>query len=294
MDINFELYKVFYFVAKNLSFSGASQELFISQSAVSQAINNLEKKMQCQLLVRNTKLVKLTQEGEILFRHVEQAFNFIKTGERSVSQVHSMKQGEVRIGASDTICKHFLMPFFNQYSNLYPEVKIKVTNRTSPKCIELLKKGSVDLAVVNLPEQREKNLQVKNVKPLQYVFIAGKGFDHLRNKTLSLRDLTRYPLIMLEKQSTTRNFIDEFLAKQGVNITPEIELGSVDLLVEMAKIGLGISFVAKDYIERELAEKDIFALSIHEKIPQRNLGIVTNADLPLPVSAQRFVDLLGT
>lgn len=294
MDISFELYKVFYYVAKNLSFSEASARLFISQSAVSQAIKQLEKKMDCRLFIRNTKQVKLTQEGEILFRHVEQAFNFIKAGERGISDVHSLKHGDVRIGASDTICKYYLMPYLKEFNRLYPQIKLRVTNRTSPVCMELLKKGSVDVSIVNIPAGgADKNLQVKKVRTIQDVFVAGNSFAHLKDRPVALKELERYPLLMLEKNTTTRVFIDALLEKKGVHITPEIELGSVDLLIELAKIGLGISFVVKDYVEKELAGKDLFILNINEEIPKRHLGIMTNKNVPVPVAAQKFIELLA-
>jgi DNA-binding transcriptional LysR family regulator len=294
LDISLELYKVFYYVAKTLSFSEASGLLYISQSAVSQSVRLLEEKMNCRLFIRNTKQVKLTQEGEILYKHVEQAFNFIRAGERGISEVHSLKQGEVRIGASDTICKYYLLPYFQKFSRLYPRIKIRVTNRTSPVCMELLRNGSVDVGVVNIPEKGvDKNMSVKKVRMVQDVFIAGKSFAHLKDRIISLKELAQYPLLMLEKNTTTRNFIDAFLEKKGVRITPEIELGSVDLLVELAKIGLGISFVVRDYIEKELSKGEVFVLNVKEKIPARGLGIVTNTSIPAPAAARKFVELLG-
>ncbi|GAB4263808.1 LysR family transcriptional regulator [Thermincola ferriacetica] len=292
MDINFELYKVFYYVAKNLSFSGASQELHISQSAVSQSVKLLEEKMNCRLFIRNTKQVKLTQEGETLFRHIEQAYNLIRAGERSIEEIHSLQQGEVRIGASDTICKYYLLPYLKKFNRLYPNIRIKVTNRTSPRCIELLKKGSVDVAVVNMPETVEKTMRVDKVKTIHDVFIAGPNFAHLKRKKISLQELAQYPVLMLEKNTTTRNFIDTFLESKGVKLIPEVELGSVDLLVEMAKIGLGISLVVKEYIEKELSGSEVFMLNLREKIPARKLGVLTNNNIPLSVAAQKFVALL--
>ncbi|MHB8170177.1 MAG: LysR family transcriptional regulator [Thermincolia bacterium] len=292
MDINFELYKVFYFVANTLSFSEAADRLFISQSAVSQSIRTLEKKMNCQLFIRNTKQVKLTPEGEILFKHAEQAFNFLKAGERSISEIHSLKQGEVRIGASDTICKYYLLPCFREFNRLYPNIKIHVTNRTSPSCIQLLKNGSVHMGVVNIPDyELDKNIQTKKIKDLQDVFIAGQSFAFLKDKAISLKDLEQFPLLLLEKNTTTRSFFEDFIKKKGININPEIELGSVDLLIELAKIGLGISFVIKDYIQKELANHEVFILNLKEKIPKRSLGIITNNNIPLPVAAQKFIEL---
>lgn len=293
MKVNFELYKVFYYVAKNLSFSEAAAKLYVSQSAVSQSVKLLEESLNCKLFVRNTKQVKLTQEGEILFKHIEQAFNYIKTGERSISEIHSLKQGEIRIGASDTICKYYLLPYLKKFNQLYPNVKINVTNRTSPKCIELLRKGSVDVSIINLPhENTPKSMTIKKLKILQDVFIAGKNFENLKDKKMKLKDLEKYPLLILEKNTTTREFFDDLLRKTGLNIVPEIELGSVDLLIELAKIGLGISFVIREYIEKELANDEVFILNIKEEIPQRYLGIITNDKLPVPLAAQKFIELL--
>lgn len=294
MDINFELYKVFYYVAKELSFSAASAKLFISQSAVSQAVKTLEKKMQCRLFVRNTKQVKLSPEGEILYKHIEQAFNIIKAGERGINEIQTLHKGEVRIGASDTICKYYLLPYFKKFHKAFPQVKIHVTNRTSPKCLELLKNGSVDAAVVNMPSSGSgKNLAVKIIKTVRDVFIAGRNFDCLQGQVISIRDLQNYPLLMLEKNTATRAFIDNFLAGRGLIIAPEIELESVDLLIEMAKIGLGISFVGEDFVKDELARNEIFILQTKEKIPPRSLGIITNNNVPLPIAAQKFIELLG-
>ncbi|MHB1418737.1 MAG: LysR family transcriptional regulator [Bacillota bacterium] len=293
MDINLELYKVFYHVARKRSFSEASQVLFISQSAVSQSIKHLEQKMDCRLFIRNTKQVKLTKEGEILYPHIEQALNFIEAGKRSVVESQSLQAGEVRIGASDTICKYFLLPYLKEFNCLYPEIKLHITNRTSPVCMDLLRQGSVDMIVANLPsEVNHRGLDVKAIKKIQDVFIAGNNFAHLRGKIIDLKELEQYPLLMLEKNSTTRKFIDAFLEKKGVRVTPEIELGSMDLLVEMAKIGLGISPVVQDYFTEDVEKGEIFAIKIRQKIPGRMLGIMVNDSMPTPLATQKLIDLL--
>ncbi|HHV71099.1 MAG TPA: LysR family transcriptional regulator [Clostridia bacterium] len=293
MNVDFELYKVFYYVAKNLSFSEAANFLFISQSAVSQAIKLLEEKLQTKLFFRNTKQVKLTREGETLFQYVEQAFNLIKSGERSLKELNYLTKGEVKIGASDTICKHHLLPYFKKFNQLYPQIKIQITNRTSLNCIELLKKGNIDMAVINLPQKENyKHLTVEKLKTVQDVFVAGKNYQHLKNRTVSLKELITYPILVLEKNSVTREFFDNLLEKNGLKITPEIELGSVDLLIDLTKIGLGISFVIKEYVEKELANQELFIINLKEKIPPRYLGIVTNNHLPLPLAAQKFVELM--
>lgn len=293
MNVNFEWYKVFYFVASTLSFSEASEKLFITQSAVSQSIKQLEERLNCKLFLRSTKQVLLTQEGEHLFRHIEQAYNFIKAGERSIEEIHSLQKGEVRIGASDTICKYYLMGYFQEFHRKYPSVKIHVTNRTSPECIHLLEKGSVDFIVINLPAKSPyPQLDMKPIKAIQDVFIGGSSFSHLKDRKVSLQELSQLPLLMLEKNTTTREFFDRYSQGKGFHIIPEIELGSVDLLIEMTRIGLGISFVPKDYIQKDLAEGAVFVLDVEDAIPTRTLGIMTHRRLPVSMAAAKFMELL--
>jgi len=292
-NINFELYKVFYHVAANLSFSVAAEKLFISQSAVSQAIRQLESQLRCRLFSRTTKQVQLTREGQLLFEYVEQAFNFIKTGERSLVQIHSLLQGEIRIGASDTICKHFLLPYLKEYNRLYPQIRINVINRTSPQCIELLRKGQVDVSIVNIPSAvKFHNLSVRPLSLIHDVFIAGNNFAHLKQSTLSAADLQAYPLMVLEKDTVSRDYFDAYFARHGLKITPEFELSSIDLLVELAKIGLGIAFVSKEYISRELAAGDVLVLPVQDPLPPRYIGVLTHNNIGLPVAAQKFIELL--
>lgn len=208
MNINFELYKVFYFVAKTLSFSEAAHHLYISQSAVSQSIQLLEGKMDTKLFFRHSKMVKLTSEGEVLFKHIEQAFNFIKSGERSIRDMHSLKQGEVRIGASDTISKYYLLPYFKKFHQTYPNIKIHVVNRPSPICTELLTKGYIDIAIVSLSSHYSyTNLQVIRTKKIQDVFIAGSPFLHLKNKKIALKELSSYPCCYLKKMLLHETFL---------------------------------------------------------------------------------------
>jgi DNA-binding transcriptional LysR family regulator len=253
----------------------------------------LEEKLKCKLFFRNTKRVKHTREGEILFDHIEQAYNFIKSGERTLEEMNSLSQGEIRIGASDTICKYYLMPYIKSFNHAYPNIKIHLTNRTSPKCIELLKKGSVDLSVINIPAKCSySNILVKSTKSIKDVFIVSNNFKELMGRKVSLKELESYPLLVLDKSSTTREFFDNLMSKNDVSIKPEIELGSVDILKEMVKIGLGIAFVPDECITQELSKGEIFVLDIKEEIPDRDLGFLIHSNIPLPLAASKFVELL--
>ena len=293
MDINFEVYKVFYYTAKNLSFSEAANHLYISQSAVSQSIKALEEKLHTKLFVRNTKQVQLTQAGALLYRHVEQAYVFLKTGERSICELDSLEQGELRIGASDTICKYYLLPYFEQFIRLYPKIQMKVINRPSPVCTELLQKGLVDVSVVNLARKDAySNVTVSKEKSLQDLFVAGPTFRHLQQQPLSLPQIAALPILTLEKNTITRDYLDHLFLGSGLTVQPEIELGSLDLVIELAKIGLGIAFVSKEYVEKELENHSLFALETVEPIPSRRLGIMTHNALPVSAAAKKFIELL--
>lgn len=293
MDINFELYKVFYYVAQNLSFSEASNRLYVSQSAVSQSIKTLEEKLGCSLFYRSTKNVCLTPEGKVLYQQIEQAYFAIKNGERKLSEMHSLEGGDVRIGASDTICKYYLLPFFRDFSERYPKVKIHVTNRPSPACIDLLQKGAVDVVVINLPEILNHDaFQVIKKREIQDIFIVGDRYDVPDNQVRSIHELTDIPLLALEKNTTTRHFLDNFLMKNGVSMEPEIELGSLDLLIDLVKINFGLSFVPKDYVMKELHSGSLKEVSLKEPIPSRQLGIVSHKKYELPIAAKEFIRML--
>ena len=230
MDINFELYKIFYHAATSESFSQASAKLFVSQSAVSQAIANLEQKTGRQLFTRKSKRICLTPEGELLFRHIEQAYNFIKAGENKLSELSDLKAGEIRIGASDTVCKYNLVSHLKQFYSAFPSIKINVVNRTSVQITEALKNGQIDIGIVTLPVQ-DKNIDVRLFISVEDIFTASDRFSELKGSKITLKNLQDYPLLLLHEKSATRRNLDLFLRQHDILITPEIELESVDLLV---------------------------------------------------------------
>jgi DNA-binding transcriptional LysR family regulator len=291
MDVNFELYKVFYYAGKYQNFSQAADQLYITQSAVSQSIKQLEAKLNTQLFVRHGKKIKLTHEGEALFNHVEQAYYAIKAGERTIQSIHNLQYGEVTIAASDTICKYYLLPYLKEFHQQYPHIKIHITNRPSPVCMDLLKSGVVDISVVNiLNHEIDSPFDIRPFKSIQDVFIAGETFKALKGKKISLEALAKYPFLLLEKNSTTRRFFNNLLEKHNVTLVPEIELDSIDLLIELTKIGLGISYVMEDTIKDALEQEDLFIIELMEDVPRRQASILTNRQIPQPLSVQKFLE----
>ena len=291
MDINYELYKVFYHVASTLSFSEASKQLFISQSAVSQSIKVLEKKLNQTLFIRSTKRVQLTPEGEILLKHIEPAMNLIKKGENQLLEANTLNGGQLRIGASDTICRYFLVPFLNEFHKMYPNIHNKVTNRTSIECARLLDNGQVDFIITNYPNSGLSNTQnIQVIHDFSDVFVANETYFPLKDRMITLKELQSYPILMLDRKSTTSEFLHSMFQKHQLDLVPEIELSSNDLLIDLAKIGLGIAFVPDFCIPQQ--EENFFILNLEETLPKRQLVVVHNETLPISQAARQFIELL--
>ena len=289
MDINYELYKVFYYVAISLSFSEASRKLFISQSAVSQSIKVLEKKLNQSLFIRSTKKVQLTPEGEILLRHIEPAMNLIKRGEMQILETGSLGGGQLRIGASDTICRYFLVPYLSRFHKEYPNIHIKVTNQTSIGCVDLLESGTVDLIFTNYPNSRlGHGCHIQFIKDFHDCFVASrKYYGELEHQTLSLKELLTYPILMLNRNSTTSEFLHSLFQQQQLDLVPEIELSSNDLLIDLATIGLGIAFVPDFCVQHNAG--DLFQIPLKTELPVRQLAIIHNEQMPVSNAARQFM-----
>ncbi len=288
MDINYELYKVFYHVAKSLSFSEAADTLFISQSAVSQSIKTLEKRLNQTLFIRSTKRVALTKEGELLLKHIEPAINLISRGENQLCA--DPKSGiQLRLGASDTICRYYLVPYLNQFHKQFPNIHIKVTNGTSLQCAKLLERNEVDIIVTNSPNSALNNMmQIIPVKEFRDIFIANKDAFPLSNRPVTLQELQQYPILMLEKRSTTSMYLHNLFLENSLDLVPAIELSSNDLLIDLAKIGLGIAFIP-DFCIRETGNLTVINTL---EIPSRMLVAAYNNDIPISEAARYFIDSL--
>ncbi|MBU5472369.1 LysR family transcriptional regulator [Roseburia sp. MSJ-14] len=291
MDINYELYKVFYYVASSLSFSEASKKLFISQSAVSQSIKTLEKKLEHPLFIRSTKKVQLTPAGQILLKHIEPAMNLIQRGENQLLDANTLGLGQLHIGASDTICRYFLVPYIKQFHKKFPNVPIKVTNATSLNCVDLLEQGKVDLIVTNYPNSHLNGSYVqKTVSTFRDVFIANPAYFNLRQQEIPFSELNQYPILMLDRKSTTSEFLHNIFLQHQLELIPEVELSSNDLLIDLAKIGLGIAFIPDYCLSRDTPE--LYVLQTKEKLPERQLVAAINPILPVSASTEEFLKLL--
>ena len=292
MDVNLELYKIFYHVVKAGSISKASQELFISQPAVSQSIKKLESRIGGQLFTRAPKGIVLTPEGEVLFKYIEQGYNMFMLAEKKFMEAINLDSGTIRIGASDMTLKYFLLPHLEEFHQRYAKVKIKVTNMPSPQTIEALKTGAIDFGVVSLPLAADDSLEVNPVMEIQDCFVANEQFQELAGREVSIHELVNYPLIMLERKTTTRQYIDDYLLRHSISLEPEFELATSDLIVEFACRGLGVSCVMRDFARESIEKGLLFEINLKEKIPARQIAVVTLRNVPLTAAAKKFMELM--
>ncbi|GLX70356.1 LysR family transcriptional regulator [Paenibacillus glycanilyticus] len=292
MEVNLEWYRVFYWIARTGSLSKAAEQLHITQPAVSHTVKQLESTLGGQLFFRTPRGVTLTKEGSVLLAYIEQAFQSVQIGEKAIAEMNNLNTGEIAIGASDTLCKHFLLPYLEQFHEQYPGVRVRVTNRTTPETIALLKEGAIDFGIVSLPVS-DKQIAIRESSPLQDCFVGGKSYRAIaEGPPLSLEQLSQFPLLLLEQGSLTRSYLDDYAASQGITFAPEFELGSVDLLVQFARSGFGLAFVIRDYVEEELARGDLVEIPLTEPFPQRKIGIATLRGIPQSAATRSFLALL--
>lgn len=281
MNINFELYRIFYVVANKKNITKAAEELFISQPAVSKAIKNLENNLGGKLFNRTKKGVVLTEEGKEFYNYIKVALEYINNAENKFNDLINLETGTIKIGVSVTLTKYFLIPLLEEFHDLHPKINIQIDTNITKVLFDKLKNGLLDLVILNLPYKKENDIKIIKCKNIQDAFYANKNYENLKNKELSLNELNNYPLVLQAKSSNTRTFLDDFTKENNVTLNPSMELASYSLVTEFTKIGFGIGYLTKEYIQDELKNKELFEIKLKEKIPRRSIGIAySNKNLP--------------
>ncbi|MBW4828264.1 MAG: LysR family transcriptional regulator [Clostridiaceae bacterium] len=289
MSIKLDLYKVFCEVVKYRSFSNAAKSLYMTQPAISQSIMQLEEELKIRLFTRTPKGVIPTKEGQILFEYANSALNLIDVGEKKIEESRNLMVGELRIGVGDTISRYFLLPYLEEFHNEYPNINLRIINRTSLELCSLIKSGHVDMAICNLPIE-DSTLKVRKLMDTHDIFVCGEKYKDKISVPLSFSEITKLPLILLEAKSNSRRYVEKYILSKGVRIEPEIELGSHDLLLEFARINLGISCVVKEFSEDYLEKEILYEVELAEKIPKRGIGVCFLKNVSLSPAATKFVE----
>lgn len=286
--ISTELYKVFYYVAMYKNITHAANELFTSQSAVSKSIKKLEQLTNCTLFIRSQKGVTLTSEGEILFEYVQKAFKYLLNGEKIIEKINNKEKGIVRVGISNTLCKYFFFPHLKKFHHSYPDISIKIMNQSSPNTYSLLDEGAIDFGIVSIPKNKSSYKYIE-LMSLNDIFVSKEPY--IKEK-FPLEDLANQPLMLLDKENQTRIYIDDFLTTQGVFVNPEIEIGSMEFLIELAKIGIGTACVIKEFVTEELSNGMLYELPITPRPSPRKIGVVIKEHLPISTASKTFITFL--
>ena len=292
--VNLELYRVFYTVAKCGSLTKAAEELYISQPAVSQAIKQLESQLGGKLFNRTHKGMELSDTGgKQIFSTVEQALKLFDEAESKYAELKDTATGIVRICASDTVATHFLIPYIKEYHKTYPDVNLILQNGTSSETIELLKSNKGDIGFVNLPiDDSDINLS-NTVMQLHDTFVASEQFSELFDGVIDLKRLQDYPLLMLELSTATRQAIVSFAHSQGVHLHPEIELASLELMTELAKTGIGIACIPREFVVHELEEGSLREIKTNPPLPTRAIGLALPKNENMMFAVKEFIKLIS-
>ena len=289
MKTKLDYYRIFYETARFRSFSKAAQHLYISQSAISQCIQQIEGDLNVQLFTRTKRGISLTKEGEILLSKVESAINSIEQGESQLERLRHLESGELRIAAGDTITTHFLLKYLEDFHATYPNIRIEMANSYSSQMLTLVKEGKADLAFVNMPMDDEA-LVFEPCLEVNDVFVCGPDFDN--DRSYSWDEVAKLPLILIEKNASSRHFLEKNFKERNIALTPQIEVAVHDLLIRFASIHLGISCVVEQFAQDELDKGIIKKISLDPPLPKRSIGCAYLKNAPLSYAAKAFLNMI--
>lgn len=278
MNINLELYKVFYYVAKNESITRAANELAISQPAISKSIKTLEEQINTQLFIRKRDGVSLTGTGNIVYKKIKEAMELIDSAENDLKSLINLEYGTINIGASKTIIHEFLMPYIKSFHKDYPNINIRIFTDKTSDLIKKSKMGLIDVIFTNMPFNLPNEFESINVMNLHDCFVANENFNYLKNKVIDKESFQKLPLLVLTKGATNRIRLDDYCTINNMTIRPEMEFGSNTLIKEFTIAGFGIGMLTEEHVKEEINNGDLFKLNINFKLNDKYLGLVYNKD----------------
>ena len=286
MNVNLELYRIFYVVAKNRNMTRASEELHISQPAISQSIKKLEEQLGGTLFLRSNKGMQLTEEGKSFYDYIKNALQLINNAEDEFISFKELSTGTIKIGASTTLTKLVLMEAIKKFHLDYPNIEIDIKNDLTRNLILDLEKGKLDFVVFFEDEVNNNMLDVIKLKSIKQGFLYNPKY--FNDEIDKFEDLLKYPIVLQKKEANSRKFIDKFLLSKNISLSPKTEVVGQDLVLEFADSGFGLGFgiveMKKDY---ELKE-----LKINKNIPSINVLIAKNKNTNLPFASKKFIEYL--
>lgn len=292
MDTNLTLYHIFYTVAKLGNISRAANELYISQPAISKAIQKLEASLGATLFHRSSRGVILTEEGNQLYTRVKTAFESLKKGEEEVQRMKCLGIGQLRIGVSTTLCKYLLLSYLKDFVEQYPHIKIIIQCQSTFDTVKLLEDDKIDIGLIGKPEHL-KHLSFSPVASIQDTFVATRNYYEnlkIRSETDHIDILQEGNLMLLNEENITRRYVEQYFQRQGIKVHQVLEVSNMDLLIEFAKIGIGIACVIKEFVMDELQNGNLMELPLLGDIPKREVGFTYQMSGYRTRALQNFID----
>ena len=299
MEQNLNQYKIFYTVAKLGNISHAAEELYISQPAISKAISKLEDGLNTTLFLRNPRGVVLTQEGKILYKYIENAFEAIYSGEENIRKINELGIGQIKIGASATLCKFLLVPYLESFIKEYPHIKISIETQSSYQNLKLLNSEKLDVALVVKPDSLS-GLDFYTLGQFEDIFVATNTYlenFRLRTGYSSQKEFEKElfenaNFLLLDKENVSRLYVDDYCKKNNIEIKHILEVNNMDLLIELSKIGIGVGCVMKEFVKKELSDNIITQIPLTKPFKKRTVGFAYKNNAPSSIAVKNFIDFI--
>lgn len=291
MKTNLELYKTFYYVAKNQNITQAANELMISQPAVSKSIKVLERDLDTILFNRNKDGVTLTNAGELLFNKIKKAMELIISGEEDITSLNNMEYGTINIGAGNTIMQRYLMPYIKEFHELYPNINVIVHTIVTPELIKRAQIGLVDIVFTHLPNDVPNGFNTIKLKKLHDILVVNKNSKY-KNQIINKKDLNNLPLILLPFDASNRKNFNKFCISNNIVINPLMEIGNDLIIEDCALNGLGVGLVVKEYVQNNLDNNKLFELNTSFKLPEKDLVCLIESTRMNNIIINNFLNLL--
>lgn len=293
MEQNLSLYYVFHTVAKKGSISHAAKELYISQPAISKSIQKLEDNLNTTLFKRSSRGVTLTADGEILFQHTRDAFETLEEGEEILARHHALGVDQLRIGVSTTLCKYILLPHLQRFIKAYPHVKISISCQSTYQTLTLLEENKIDIGLVGEPAI-QKGFYFQPLQKIQDIFVTTTAYlEHLELRSGNGDLFQTATFMMLDEENITRQYINRVFLEHGVEFSNILEVSTMDLLIEFAKIGMGAAYVIQEFVQEELDRGDLITLPLGLTFSPRQIGFACRKHEQANPVIQHFLDLRG-
>lgn len=283
-------YRIFYTVAKTGNISKAAKELYISQPAISKSIQKLEDNLGCELFRRSSRGVLLTEEGELLYTHVSSALETLALGEDKLKNSLELGVGHLKIGVSSTLCKYILLPYLKEFTKRYPHINISITCQSSNDTLQLLEANKIDVGLIGKPDHL-KTLDFFYIEEIEDIFVASPAYlNNLQQRGVDSSDiLSNSTLMLLDKNNMTRQYIDDYLQENQIVIRDSIEISSMDLLIDFAKINLGVGCVIREFVKNELADGTLVEIPLGFPMHKREIGFAYKKTLKPSKSLELFI-----